>query len=161
MDALRWDWAQGRMVSRTFFPRKSLTGSSNASKGGRLDAGFGLFARPSESDHARMTKAVVLAGALLASGAVNSSHAAGEGAISYHTARVDDLDIFYREAGPKDAPVVLLLHGFPSSSRMYQPLFESALAAKYHLIAPDIRGLGIPPGRSRRVLPTPSIISQR
>jgi pimeloyl-ACP methyl ester carboxylesterase len=89
-----------------------------------------------------MTKAVVLAGALLASGALEHGHAAGDGAISYHTARVDGLEIFYREAGPKDAPVVLLLHGFPSSSRMYQPLFESALVAEYHLIAPDYPGFG-------------------
>ncbi|MEZ0255499.1 MAG: alpha/beta fold hydrolase [Chthoniobacter sp.] len=62
--------------------------------------------------------------------------------VSYHSTLVGDVDIFYREAGPKDAPAVLLLHGLPSSSRMYQPLFESALAAKYHLIAPDYPGFG-------------------
>ncbi len=60
----------------------------------------------------------------------------------YHTIGVNDQDIFYREAGPRDAPVVLLLHGFPSSSRMYQPLLASALSAKYHLIAPDYPSFG-------------------
>jgi pimeloyl-ACP methyl ester carboxylesterase len=62
--------------------------------------------------------------------------------VSYHTIRVDNLDIFYREAGPSGAPALLLLHGFPSSSRMYQPLLESDLSAKYHLIAPDYPGFG-------------------
>src|SRR3954451_358119 len=62
--------------------------------------------------------------------------------VSYHTARVDDLDIFYREAGPAGAPVVLLLHGLPSSSRLYQPLLESSLADDFHLIAPDYPGFG-------------------
>jgi pimeloyl-ACP methyl ester carboxylesterase len=62
--------------------------------------------------------------------------------VSYHSARVDKLEIFYREAGPKDAPAILLLHGLPSSSRMYQPLLESSLSEKYHLIAPDYPGFG-------------------
>jgi pimeloyl-ACP methyl ester carboxylesterase len=54
---------------------------------------------------------------------------------------VDGLSIFYREAGPKDAPILLLLHGFPSSSRMYGSLFEQ-LSDHYHLIAPDYPGFG-------------------
>jgi pimeloyl-ACP methyl ester carboxylesterase len=62
--------------------------------------------------------------------------------VSYRTIRVGDLDIFYREAGPKDGPAILLLHGLPSSSRMYQPLLESELAGQYHLIAPDYPGFG-------------------
>jgi hypothetical protein len=41
----------------------------------------------------------------------------------YRTTKVDGLSIFYREAGPRDAPTLLLLHGFPSSSRMFEPLF--------------------------------------
>ena len=53
---------------------------------------------------------------------MNIANALGE--VSYRTVRVDDLDIFYREAGPKDGPTILLLHGLPSSSRMYQPLLE-------------------------------------
>jgi len=42
---------------------------------------------------------------------------------SYRTTRIDGLSIFYRETGPKDAPTLLLLHGLPSSSRMFEPLF--------------------------------------
>jgi pimeloyl-ACP methyl ester carboxylesterase len=41
----------------------------------------------------------------------------------HRTIQVDDLSIFYREAGPTDAPTLLLLHGLPSSSRMFDPLF--------------------------------------
>ena len=61
--------------------------------------------------------------------------------ISYHTMKVDGLTIFYREAGPKDAPTLLLLHGLPSSSRMFEPLF-ARLADRYHLVAPDYPGFG-------------------
>jgi len=61
--------------------------------------------------------------------------------ISYHMVEIDGLNIFYREAGPADAPTVLLLHGFPSSSRMWEPLLP-LLADKYHLIAPDYPGFG-------------------
>src|ERR1700723_2570302 len=59
----------------------------------------------------------------------------------YRTTKVDGLTIFYREAGPRDAPALLLLHGFPSSSRMYQPLL-TRLADRYHLVAPDYPGFG-------------------
>jgi pimeloyl-ACP methyl ester carboxylesterase len=59
----------------------------------------------------------------------------------YRTIEVDGLSIFYREAGRPDAPAILLLHGFPSSSRMYEPLF-SRLSSQYHLIAPDYPGFG-------------------
>ena len=61
--------------------------------------------------------------------------------IFYRTVQVDGLSIFYREAGPKDAPTILLLHGLPSSSRMFQPLLMR-LADKYHLVAPDYPGFG-------------------
>ncbi len=61
--------------------------------------------------------------------------------ISYHTVDVQGIDILYREAGPANAPTVLLLHGFPSSSRMWEPLLP-LLADKYHLIAPDYPGFG-------------------
>ncbi len=61
--------------------------------------------------------------------------------IHYRTVQVDGLSIFYREAGPKDVPTLLLLHGFPSSSRMFNPLFQR-LSGKYHLIAPDYPGFG-------------------
>jgi len=59
----------------------------------------------------------------------------------YRTAQIDGLSIFYREAGPKDGPTLLLLHGLPSSSRMFEPLL-SRLADRYHLIAPDYPGFG-------------------
>jgi pimeloyl-ACP methyl ester carboxylesterase len=59
----------------------------------------------------------------------------------YHSLKVDDLDIFYREAGPADAPVLLLLHGFPSSSRMFEPLLQR-LSDRWRLIAPDYPGFG-------------------
>jgi pimeloyl-ACP methyl ester carboxylesterase len=60
---------------------------------------------------------------------------------SYRSVKVDGLSIFYREAGPKDAPTLLLLHGFPSSSRMFEPLF-ARLSDHYHLVAPDYPGFG-------------------
>ncbi|MFM0299440.1 alpha/beta hydrolase [Paraburkholderia sediminicola] len=59
----------------------------------------------------------------------------------YRSIELDGLDIFYREAGPRDAPVVLLLHGFPSSSRMYATLMP-LLAQDYRVIAPDYPGFG-------------------
>ena len=73
---------------------------------------------------------------------MNIATAAPEQFVSYHSTRVNGLEIFYREAGPKDAPTILLLHGLPSSSRMYQSLLESSLSEKYHLIAPDYPGFG-------------------
>jgi pimeloyl-ACP methyl ester carboxylesterase len=59
----------------------------------------------------------------------------------YRTTPIDGLSIFYREAGPKDGPTLLLLHGLPSSSRMFEPLF-ARLADRYHLVAPDYPGFG-------------------
>jgi pimeloyl-ACP methyl ester carboxylesterase len=59
----------------------------------------------------------------------------------YRNVLVDGLNIFYREAGPRGAPVLLMLHGFPSSSRMWEPLL-SRLSDRYHLIAPDYPGFG-------------------
>ncbi len=73
---------------------------------------------------------------------MNVALISSEAAVTYHTVRVDDVDIFYREAGPKDAPVLLLLHGVPTSSRMYQPMLESSLTNDYRLIAPDYPGFG-------------------
>ena len=61
--------------------------------------------------------------------------------VFYRTVEVDGLSIFYREAGPKDAPTILFLHGLPSSSRMFQPLL-TRLADNYHLVAPDYPGYG-------------------
>jgi pimeloyl-ACP methyl ester carboxylesterase len=61
---------------------------------------------------------------------------------TFRTVAVDGVNIFYREAGPKDAPTLLLLHGFPSSSRMFEALIP-LLADKYHLVAPDYPGFGL------------------
>ncbi len=61
--------------------------------------------------------------------------------MTYNTVTVDGVKIFYREAGPKDAPVVLLLHGFPTSSRQFQGLMP-LLADRYRVIAPDYPGFG-------------------
>jgi pimeloyl-ACP methyl ester carboxylesterase len=61
--------------------------------------------------------------------------------ILYRTIQIDGLSIFYREAGRQDAPTLLLLHGLPSSSRMFQPLL-TRLADEYHLVAPDYPGFG-------------------
>ena len=60
---------------------------------------------------------------------------------NFKTVKVDGLDIFYREAGDKNKPTILLLHGFPSSSHMYRDLIND-LSADYHLIAPDYPGFG-------------------
>src|SRR5437588_12990161 len=59
----------------------------------------------------------------------------------YRTTQIDGLSIFYREAGPTDAPTLLLLHGLPSSSRMFEPLF-ARLSDRSHLVAPDYPGFG-------------------
>ena len=59
----------------------------------------------------------------------------------YRTIQIDGLSIFYREAGPADAPILLLLHGLPSSSRMFEPVF-SRLSDHFHLVAPDYPGFG-------------------
>ena len=60
---------------------------------------------------------------------------------TYKTVTVKGLNIFYREAGPSNGPAILLLHGFPSSSRMFDTLMP-LLADRYHLIAPDYPGFG-------------------
>jgi pimeloyl-ACP methyl ester carboxylesterase len=99
---------------------------------------------------------IISAGAILAAGVADlssagqtRSHAARglgarpttDSATTYRTVDVDGLQIFYREAGPKDAPHVLLLHGFPTSSHMFRNLMP-ALADRFHLIAPDYPGFG-------------------
>lgn len=96
-----------------------------------------------------MTKKL-LATALLAVITVLSSAAAssaGEAVTSisstttYHTVSVGGTNVFYREAGPKDAPAILLLHGYPASSQQFATLIP-LLADRYHLIAPDYPGFG-------------------
>jgi pimeloyl-ACP methyl ester carboxylesterase len=68
---------------------------------------------------------------------------------TYHQANVNGLKIFYREAGPKSAPAILLLHGFPTSSHMFRNLIP-ALADRYHVIAPDLPGFGFSDAPDRK-----------
>src|SRR5512135_2728607 len=60
---------------------------------------------------------------------------------TYNTVKIDNVDIFYREAGPSDAQAIVLLHGFPSSSHMFRNLMTK-LKNSFHLIAPDYPGFG-------------------
>lgn len=66
----------------------------------------------------------------------------GEVAVTGQTVGVNGVDVFYREAGPKGRPTLLLLHGFPSSSHMFRDLIP-ALADQYHVVAPDYPGFGL------------------
>jgi pimeloyl-ACP methyl ester carboxylesterase len=68
---------------------------------------------------------------------------------TYHRTKVDGLELFYREAGPKTAPTILLLHGFPTSSHMFRNLIP-ALAERYHVIAPDLPGFGFSEAPDRK-----------
>lgn len=61
--------------------------------------------------------------------------------VKYHKLKVQDVNIFYRESGPADAPTILLLHGFPTSSHMFRNLIP-LLNDNYHIIAPDLPGFG-------------------
>jgi len=78
------------------------------------------------------------AAALLMLGSV-ITHAAP--VVHYRTASIEGVNVFYREAGPADAPAIVLLHGFPASSNMYRNLIP-ALADRYRVIAPDYPGFG-------------------
>jgi pimeloyl-ACP methyl ester carboxylesterase len=68
----------------------------------------------------------------------------------FHNVEADGVRVFYREAGPADGPVLLLLHGYPTSSHMFRELIPR-LATRYRLIAPDLPGFGftaVPPARN-------------
>jgi len=69
------------------------------------------------------------------------TNVASTAAVSYRTVKVDGVNVFYREAGPRDAPAILLLHGFPTSSQMFRNLIPR-LADRYRVIAPDYPGYG-------------------
>jgi pimeloyl-ACP methyl ester carboxylesterase len=69
--------------------------------------------------------------------------------IRYQHATVDGIKIFYREAGSKTAPTILLLHGFPTSSHMFRDLIP-ALADRYHVVAPDLPGFGFSDAPDRK-----------
>ncbi len=77
--------------------------------------------------------------ALLAAAAIGGS--TGDLRTAHRTIDVDGIEIFYREAGPRDAPTGLLLHGFPTSSPLFRNLMP-ALADRFHLVAPDYPGFG-------------------
>lgn len=90
--------------------------------------------------------AYLLTASVLAAGLATASFAAAPRPyritqVRYQTVKVDKIDVFYREAGPKDAPAILLLHGFPTSSRMFRDLIPR-LADRYRVIAPDYPGFG-------------------
>jgi pimeloyl-ACP methyl ester carboxylesterase len=68
---------------------------------------------------------------------------------TYQHANVDGSKIFYREAGSKDSPTILLLHGFPTSSHMFRNLIP-ALAGRFHVIAPDLPGFGFSDAPDRK-----------
>jgi pimeloyl-ACP methyl ester carboxylesterase len=70
-----------------------------------------------------------------------ATNAAAAAAVEYRTIAIDGVNVFYREAGPKNAPTILLLHGFPTSSQMFRNLIPR-LADRYHVIAPDYPGYG-------------------
>src|SRR4029077_15456755 len=63
------------------------------------------------------------------------------GTVNFRKVDVDGIKIFYREAGPKDAPTILLLHGFPSAGHMFRDLIPQ-LSDRFRLIAPDLPGFG-------------------
>jgi pimeloyl-ACP methyl ester carboxylesterase len=70
--------------------------------------------------------------------------------VQYRTQQVGPVEVFYREAGPADAPVILLLHGFPTSSHMFRDLIP-VLADRYRVIAPDLPGFGLTQAPARGV----------
>jgi pimeloyl-ACP methyl ester carboxylesterase len=101
------------------------------------------------SDSTRLWKPIVAILALSTAGPVfadttdkpASARVSTETTVRHHTKRIDGVELFYREAGPANAPTVVLLHGFPTSSNMYRNLIP-ALATKYRVIAPDYPGFG-------------------
>jgi len=90
-----------------------------------------------------INKALVILTFLMMGTAFIGSVARAENAygVSYRTVTINDVDIFYREAGNPERPTLLLLHGFPTSSHMFRDLIPK-LADQYHLIAPDYPGYG-------------------
>lgn len=86
-------------------------------------------------------RALIAGGLTLAIAASTGSTASSAAPVLSKTVKLADLEIFYREAGPADAPVILLLHGFPSSSHMFRDLIP-LLAKNYRVIAPDYPGFG-------------------
>ena len=86
-----------------------------------------------------MTLAITMAHGVSAK--ADEAHSSPPTQVLHRTIKIDNLDIFYREAGPKNAPTILLLHGFPTSSHMFRNVIP-ALAEQYHVVAPDYPGFG-------------------
>ncbi len=77
--------------------------------------------------------------------------------VFYRTVKIENLEIFYREAGDKDSPTIILMHGFPTDSHMFRNLIPM-LAQKYHVIAPDYPGYGRSSTQACMILNTASTI---
>jgi len=110
-----------------------------------------LFSSPRRTQRVQVSRRALVISVMLASFPLLAQAQGKERPVEhptfYRTAQIDGLSIFYREAGPKDAPTILLLHGLPSSSRMFEPLFTS-LSDRYRLVAPDYPGFGQATGRT-------------
>ncbi len=86
----------------------------------------------------QLTILCLMLGMVFVSFAARAEHGTG---VAYRTVTIENVDIFYREAGNPDRPTILLLHGFPTSSHMFRNLIP-ALADQFHLVAPDYPGYG-------------------
>jgi len=91
---------------------------------------------------------------------MNTHRVLGQEGVRFKTVKVDGLNTFYREAGPTSGPVILLLHGVPTSPRVYQPVLESPLSAGIASSHPTFRTLASPYGLAPRNSTTPSTIRQ-
>ena len=89
-----------------------------------------------------MLRALARGAASAALAVLTATTALGAEPTHYRTLDVDGVKVFYREAGPRDAPNVLLLHGWGASSFMFRNLIP-ILSAKYHVVAPDLPGFGL------------------
>ncbi|NGO66650.1 alpha/beta hydrolase [Rhizobium daejeonense] len=88
-----------------------------------------------------LSRLPTLATAAVAAAIAAAEPAAASRAVQSRTVKINGVELFYREAGPSNAPTVLLLHGFPSSSHMFRNLIPQ-LSERYHVIAPDYPGFG-------------------
>jgi pimeloyl-ACP methyl ester carboxylesterase len=89
----------------------------------------------------KLAFALVAVGLLLNLSVMAQTRTSVAGNIHYRSVKANGLNVFYREAGPANAPTIVLLHGFPTSSHMFRDLIPM-LQGKYHVIAPDLPGFG-------------------